>query len=268
MDSLNPAPATASLGRLAIVSLATPCTAQSQYEADRTSPPNSVLAPDWGYRDLQEPYERLGDTFLTACPGHLILWSQDPGVIREIMARREHFRKPTEVYEILTLFGDNVLTTEGQLWRLHRKATSATFNERNAAQTFGEAVRQTQGLVAKWVAQGQESGQQKTIHTLDHDTMTLALNIISYVWFGLRFFWPGQALPKDLDPKLEKYGIFEPPPGHSMTFAQSVAMVLHRIFLLLLIPQWLLRALTPSPWLRGKQLTRNPHRRAPPVRGN
>jgi len=211
------------------------------------------MLPDWSYRDGQEPYKRFGDTFLVVSPGQIIMWTQDAGAIREISQRREHFPKPVEVYGLLSLFGQNVVTTEAGLWRLHRKATSPSFNERNAAYTFAEAIHQAQGMVAKWMEgpDGQEGGgggggggnSSRTITTLEHDTMTLALHIICYVGFGLRFFWPGQAPPPgEVDRRMDKYGVRDPPPGHSMTFAQSVEMVMARIVALLILPMWLLRA--------------------------
>ncbi|POS68935.1 cytochrome P450 [Diaporthe helianthi] len=73
--------------------------------------------------------------------------------------------------------------------------------------------------------------------------MTLALNIIAHVGFGLRFFWPGQKMPDDLSVQNKKYASFEPPMGHSMTFVDSLATVLERILVLLLTPPWLLRYL-------------------------
>lgn len=217
---------------------------------------SSILLQDWGYRFQQEPFERLGDSFVVASPGGVVLFTQDPAAIHEIAVRREHFPKATMFYEVLELFGRNLLSTEGALWRLHRKVTSTSFNERNAAHTFGEAVHQTQSLLAKWRAAGEDEvevegtegteGTTKsghTITTIESDTMKLALHVIGYVGFGLRFVWPGETLPADADPRLSKYGSLEPPAGHSMTFAASVERVLHRIILLLMLPAWLLRLL-------------------------
>ncbi len=201
--------------------------------------------PDWGYLHLQEPYERLGDTFVVVSPGGMVLYTQNAEAIHQITARREHFPKRLADYKILTLYGQNVVTTEAALWRLHRKATSASFNEKNAAHTFAEAVHQTQGMIDKWLAQAREG--DKTIRTAQHDTMTLALNIIGYVGFGLRFLWPGQEPPRDVDSRFEKYGGTVPPAGHSMTFPQSLATVLEQIVALLLVPWWLLREQNQPP---------------------
>ena len=199
------------------------------------------MIPDWGYKFGQEHFKRLGDNFLVVGPGSMSLMTQSPGAIHEITSRREHFPKATEQYSILEMYGRNILTTEGSVWRLHRKATSASFNEKNAAHTFSEAIHQAQGMVAKWNETARSDSP--TITTLEKDTMTLALNIIGYVGFGLRLTWPGEAAPEDTDPRMLKYGSQEPPPGHSMTFAMSVELVLHHIIMLLIMPRLLMRFL-------------------------
>ncbi|EON95597.1 putative cytochrome p450 protein [Phaeoacremonium minimum UCRPA7] len=170
------------------------------------------------------------------------MYTNDADAIRQIGARREHFLKPTENYTILEMFGRNVLTSEGTTWRMHRKATAASFNEKNAAYTFAESISQTKGMIEHWLGPNGESSS-KTISTIERDTMTLALNIIGYVGFGLKLLWPGQTLPQGISPKLVKYGKSEPPEGYTMSFADSLATVLDKILALLLIPKWLLKIL-------------------------
>lgn len=148
-----------------------------------------------------------------------------------------------------------MLSSEGAEWRMHRKGVSASFNERNAASIFRESIGQTLGMVEYWLGGGDEvtgrgssSGIRKKmasgrIDTLEHDTMTLALNIIAQIGFGLRLLWPQQQMPADADAHSRKYGARDPPAGHSMTFADSLAAVLEKILLCLLIPPSLLKIL-------------------------
>jgi cytochrome P450 len=214
--------------------------------AQLTVPLNSIMQPDWSYRLLREPWDRLGDNFLVVSPFQTIIWTSSAEAIHQITSRRENFPKDTSAYEILAIFGRNMLTTEGAEWKMHRKGVSPSFNERNAAYIFGESIHQTQGLISQWMGDDSHDSQRSssaTINTIEHDTMTLALNIIAHVGFGLRFFWPGQKMPDDLSVQNKKYASFEPPEGHSLTFVSSLAMVLERILLLLLVPQWLLRYL-------------------------
>ncbi|KAM7191875.1 Cytochrome P450 [Naviculisporaceae sp. PSN 640] len=204
-----------------------------------------LTAPNWEYKSRMEQFDRLGtDTFILVTPGGMTLFTCDAEVIHQVTSRREAFPKDTTNYKVLAMFGNNVLVTEGAVWKMHRKTTSPSFNEKNAAHTFAEAISQTHGMMSMYFGdERSQSGSTKTITSLEKDTMTWALNIIGYVGFGLRLFWPGQELPKDLDPRLAKYGSMDPPPGYTMTFGQSLAVLLERIITLLVIPWPLLKRL-------------------------
>lgn len=204
------------------------------------------MQPDWSYRFLRGPWDRLGDIFLVVSLGQIVMFTCDAQAIHQVTSRREAFPKQTSSYKILAIFGSNMLCTEGAEWKVHRKGVSASFNEKNAAHIFVESIKQTQGMIDHWlrddVARTTRT-RSGTIETLEHDTMTLALNIIAHVGFGLRLLWPGQKMPQDTDARSKKYGSHDPPAGHSMTFAQSLATVLERILLLLMLPPGLLKML-------------------------
>ncbi|CAN8105760.1 unnamed protein product [Discula destructiva] len=205
-----------------------------------------IIQPDWAYHYLRVPWARLGDTFLLVTPQTTILFTSSAPAIATITARREAFPKQTSNYRILELFGRNMLSSEGAEWKMHRKGVSASFNERNAATIFRESIGQTQGMIEYWLGGGEgcsSSSSSGRIETLEHDTMTLALNIIAHVGFGLRLLWPGQRIPDDADARSRKYGARLPPAGHSLTFADSLAAVLEKILLCLLIPRSVLRIL-------------------------
>jgi len=196
------------------------------------------MTADWSFRTLHEPFSRFGEAFFVVSPYMLILYTDNAEVTRQVSQRREHFPKFTESYKILAQFGESVLTTEGAQWRFHRKVTSASFNERNAALVFAVAAHQAQGMIGQWEEERQKG--RKTISTVEHDTMRLALNIIGYVGFGLKLLWPGQKLPPGTDSRLYKYTSLEPVDGHSMSFVDTIAALLENILMLLIMPPWLL----------------------------
>ncbi|KAI0199810.1 cytochrome P450 [Astrocystis sublimbata] len=191
-----------------------------------------VCEHNWQFRRQFEPFAQMGQNILIASPTTLMMHSANPEVIHQIASRREDFPKPTEYYKILAMFGRNVVTTEGAIWRMHRKVTSASFNEKNSALVFKAAIDQAQGMTDYW----RKSQKDGNFHTVEHDTMSLALNIISYVGFGLRLSWPGQPLPADADSKMTKYASFEPPAGHTLTFSESIGGILEHLLPLLLTP--------------------------------
>lgn len=174
----------------------------------------------------------MGENILIASPTSLVLHTANPELIHEITSRREDFPKPLEFYRILAMFGSNIVTTEGATWRMHRKVTSASFNEKNSALVFKAAIDQAHGMIDYWL----KSQRNGSFHTVEHDTMSWALNIISYVGFGLRLVWPGQPLPVDADSKMARYASFEPPQGHTLTFSESIGGILKHLLALLLTP--------------------------------
>lgn len=200
--------------------------------------PSRLSIPDWTWNLGHEPFNRLGHCFLLVSPIKTLMYTTNAEVIRHVTSRRDQFPKPLDSYAVLNLFGRNVVTTEGAAWRFHRKITAAGFNEKNTALIFAEAVKQTQTLIQRWL--GPDGGGNTTIRTASRDTMTLALNIIGYVGFGLKLIWPGQEWPAAEDARLKKYGVLEPPQGHTLSFAESLSTVLDKIVFLLIFPPWML----------------------------
>ncbi|KAI0386865.1 cytochrome P450 [Hypomontagnella monticulosa] len=202
-----------------------------------------LLNLQWQYIYNHKVFEKLGDAFLIVSPQRIIVFTENAEAIHQVTSKREAFPKPTEAYAILGQYGENVVTLEGAAWRMHRKITSASFNEKNAALVFKESISQTQGLVDIWL--GPDGLGNKTVRTLEMDTRSLMLNIITNIGFGLKILWPGQEFPSDADPRLAKYSTQEPPEGHTMTFVDSLARTLDYLILLLVAPKWILK-IVPS----------------------
>ncbi|KAI1821297.1 cytochrome P450 [Xylaria intraflava] len=196
-----------------------------------------ICGDSWQYNKQFKPFAKTNENFVVVTPTLLLVHTATPELIHEVTSRREDFPKPLEMYGILELFGRNVVTTEGAEWRMHRKVTSASFNERNSALVFKEASSLARGMTDYWF---QNQAINGSIKTIEQDTMSLALNIISYVGFGLRLVWPGQALPADADSRMIKYASFDPPPGHTLTFSGAIGGVLEHLLTILLTPTFLL----------------------------
>ena len=159
--------------------------------------------------------------------------------ITYMIKHRDQFPKWVEVYYSLRAFGENVVTTDGAEWRFHRRIMAATFNERNTALVFREAISQTRSMLDHWT--NGTGVRKESIRRLDKDTMRVALNIIGYVGFGLRLLWPGQTVSPDTDPKIAKYGSLEAPPGYHRSFADAMSLLLENLLPLLFLPTWALR---------------------------
>ncbi|KAI5861196.1 cytochrome P450 [Durotheca rogersii] len=198
-----------------------------------------VFDPNWHYVLNHKAFAKLGNTFLLVSPGTIVCFTENANVLHQITSKREAFPKPTEAYAILGQYGQNVVTLEGSAWRMHRKITSASFNEKNASLVFRESVSQTKGLINLWL--GPDGLGNKTFKTIEQDTASLMLNIIANIGFGLKILWPGEEFPADADPRLAKYATQEPPPGYTMSFGNALARTLDYLILLLIVPKWILR---------------------------
>ncbi|ESZ91696.1 cytochrome P450 [Sclerotinia borealis F-4128] len=85
----------------------------------------------WEIYDRYRAHQELGDAFIFVTPGKNWLQLCNAGTLTNIFARKEEFTRPTEILEMLNVFGPNVGTTEGTQWQRHRKITATCFNELN-----------------------------------------------------------------------------------------------------------------------------------------
>jgi len=156
------------------------------------------------------------------------VWSQsctfdvdDAAAIKEITASRYKWIKQVDsfVYRRVEAFGKNIITTEGDVWRLHRKIVSPAFSESNNKLTWSEAKRITLNLTdVLW--KDQDTIKVKNVHEI---TVTLALYIISSAGFGK---------PISFDENTDI------PPGHTMTFKDALHIVSIDMTLGIAVPNW------------------------------
>ncbi|KAF4625080.1 hypothetical protein G7Y89_g13089 [Cudoniella acicularis] len=197
--------------------------------------------PDWVWRKLLDPVKKNGDVFLSVHPGGIYVWATNAEVIHQFTSQREAFPKPLESYRILEIFGRNVITTEGGDWKRHRKVSSPGFSEKNNALVFAEACSQAEGMLLKWLGPGGVGNI--TLKEVPSDTLRLTLHIISSIGFGVQLLWPGETVGEKQSAEARLYSSNEPPEGHSMTFENSLEILLEQLVLVLSLPEWILKRL-------------------------
>ena len=207
-----------------------------------TEPWFDMTLIDWEWARRYEPFKRYGsDTFLVVTPERNVLYTADADVISQMTTRRNDFPKALEVYEVLKIYGNNVVTSEGQLWRHHRKITSLPFSEKNNHLVFTETLGQCQGMVDSWMDGDKESS--KTVLTVADDAMRLSLHVISRGGFGVRLEWPRKAkAAKNGHVKGEEgnASTASVPEGHTMSYADALGSLLHNLLPVLIVPKFLL----------------------------
>ena len=200
---------------------------------------------EWGWHMKYEPFKRFGtDTFLTVSPERNQLYTADADVISQITTRRNDFPKPLEVYESIKIYGNNVVTSEGQLWRHHRKITSPPFSEKNNHLVWTETLELCQAMVNRWFDGDTGKTESKTVFTLADDAMRLSLYVISRAGFGVHLQWPGtEGDHRNGHVKTEQESIEKSPEiaqGHTMSYTDALGSLLHNTLWVLLVPRFLL----------------------------
>lgn len=127
---------------------------------------------------------------------------------------------------MLELYGPNTVSSEGDTWRFHVRVTSPPFGESNNQLVWSETVRQTGFLVQAWARSGSRN--------LKEEIFLLSLNVISAAGFGKQLSWEGS------DKQI--------PQGHSMSFLESLTIVVDYLGVILLLPKWVIRR---SPWKKA-----------------
>ena len=160
-------------------------------------------------------------------------------MISQICTRRVDFPKPLEVYNSLKIYGNNVVTSEGQLWRHHRKITSPPFSEKNNHLVWRETLDKSQDMLNSWMSGNERS---KTIHTVAKDAMMLSLHVISRAGFGFEMAWPGSEGEHKKEETIGENSTSSDGfgDGHTMSYTYALGSLLHNIIMVLVMPRFLL----------------------------
>jgi len=174
------------------------------------------------------PFRQFGsDSFVIVSPTKNTLYVADAEAVVHITTRRNDFPKPLEMYGGIDVYGKNVVSLEGQMWRHHRKITSPPFTEKNNQLVWKESVHQAESMIIQWV--GKDGHASGPISTGAEDAMRLSLHVISRAGFGVQLEWPHEETHQAI------------PNGHTLSYKAAIETLLHKLFVVMLTPRWLLR---------------------------
>ncbi|KAF4633652.1 hypothetical protein G7Y89_g4461 [Cudoniella acicularis] len=151
-----------------------------------------LVTSAWPLKLQHAPFKALGtDTFLIVAPGGIILNTADADVISQVLARGQDFPKATEIYRSINIYGRNVVSSDGPIWRHHRKITSPAFSERNNHLVWKETLDRTQAMLASFVG---ADGQFRTVEHIARDTTRLSLEVMGRACLGEKLEWPSNIV--------------------------------------------------------------------------
>jgi len=171
------------------------------------------------------------DTFLTVAPGGIIMNTADANVIAEVMSRATDFPKPTHIYQHIEIYGKNVVSSEGAIWRRHRKLTSPAFTEKNNRLVWKETLAPAQIVLASWLG---SDGRGRTIRQVASDSMRLSLNVIGHAGLGQKMEWPKATESAEVS------GRENLPETHTMSFTYALQYLMHNLLYIMILPSWIL----------------------------
>lgn len=185
------------------------------------------MVPDFMWHKLYDTFRDIdSDVFLIVSPGHNALYVADPEAVSQITTRRNDFPKPTWMYASVDIFGKSVVSTEGAVWRHHRKVTSPPFTEKNNHLVWAESLHQAQSMVAAWIDKDVQSSEP--VWDVAAGAMRLSLHVISKAGFGVSLLWPHEEEEQQV------------PEGHTLTYKDALSTLLENIIVVMLTPRWML----------------------------
>ncbi|KAG8778192.1 hypothetical protein FRC15_010927 [Serendipita sp. 397] len=165
-------------------------------------------------------------------PGWIAAFVADAAVAREVSSNRVAFPKPTEVYKTVSLYGTNVVASEHEEWKLHRRVTAPSFSERNNRLVFEEGSRLVSELFDLWSKQGNASRIE--IGDVVGLTTQYALMVIAAAGFGARFAWDDRQ---------------KPGAGFTFTFQEALKTLMSNIIMRIALPDRILGL-----WQKGRDI--------------
>ncbi|KAK0188439.1 cytochrome P450 [Armillaria mellea] len=128
----------------------------------------------------------------------------DVALIKEITSSRSRFPKPVKLYQALSVFGSNIVASEGELWKKYRKICAPAFSEANNKLVWEETMKIMQELFHN-VWRDEETSTSENVLDI---TLAISQFIIGIAGFGRNIAWQKES---------------SIPEGHNMTFRDALS---------------------------------------------
>ncbi|MCJ1309028.1 hypothetical protein MMC25_002683 [Agyrium rufum] len=166
----------------------------------------------WQWADKNGMHARFGDAFTIVSPEECQIIVADRKAAEILLARRKDFLKWPKLYDLLSVFGANVNTVDGEDWQRHRKITTPPFNERNRSLVWDESLGQAKEMLETWTSTATE-GTNRIVE----DTHSLSLHVLSAAGFGKSYSFHSAELNT-------------PEEGHDLSLLTAMRTFLEHIF--------------------------------------
>ncbi|KAI8620611.1 cytochrome P450 [Chytriomyces sp. MP71] len=186
---------------------------------------------DWMWHRKFSQFESCTDSIFAICTyNSTSVHVAHPHLAHEIMVNRyKEFLKPVHHYHIVDIYGKNIVSTEGDEWRRHRKVAAPTFSEQNNAYVYESSVQTAQRMFTAWeqTSVSGTNGVKEHRVNVSNDMMEFALSVISSAGFGIDVSWHTE----------EDKSEFRIKKGNTLSFKQALETVVNRLPYYIITPR-------------------------------
>ncbi|KAK2018654.1 cytochrome P450 [Colletotrichum eremochloae] len=166
-------------------------------------------------------HKRYGDTFVNVTPRDVEIHTCDHHVSDQILRKYTNDFPKISHYAILDVLGTSLVSSDGDDWTRHRKATVATLSDKTNGLVWAEAIRQTRQMVQHY-----EAVSKGRILDPIEDVRELYLHVFTRVCYGVGYDF---KQPEQI------------PTGHSLSYKTCLYTSIKGILMLRLIPWSIMR---------------------------
>ena len=171
--------------------------------------------------------------FTVVSPGKNEVMIADVDAVIEVVGKYKKWHRPQELYTVFATFGENVNTSQSEVWQRHRKIINYGFREHNNTLVWESAMKQAKQWMDAWESRTHE----RSMRTLEDDMDTISTNVLMFAAFGQ-------------DYNFTEGGLKDVPQGHTKSFAEVMISIYRNTFL-----AWATRDLYLPRMIEPKKLT-------------
>ncbi|ETW77975.1 hypothetical protein HETIRDRAFT_420783 [Heterobasidion irregulare TC 32-1] len=144
-------------------------------------------------------YRKWGSEVVSIVPflsGRPTLYTSNIDVARQVVAGgiKSPWIKPESASQAMMIWGMNLIASEKETWRRHRRIMGPAFNPKTYSLVWSETLRIFKDMVS---SEGWDTKDSVEIAVIQEYTFKLALYVISSVGFGLPFIWDAPPTNED-----------------------------------------------------------------------
>ncbi|KAF7864008.1 hypothetical protein EAF04_006973 [Stromatinia cepivora] len=208
------------------------------YSQNLLYPRIMYLEPHRGWHYAQELRELHGEAYFIISPGKIYLHVGHAEAINQISTRPNHFLKPVEIYGIVDVFGKNILTTEKDEWKRHKKVIAPAFSEKSNVLVWKETIKQTNGMLRFWSRTKGSDDENLNVKNTAPDVAVLTLHVISGAAYGISQIWEGDDEDQLGDNVVHGFNTAKLEGNHRLMFKNALGTFVNGIIWAALAPMW------------------------------